>query len=128
MDGNAVLQFIYGFVRKELSELRIIDRHAYFIRQDLFLLENQILFQVLKLVTESFIKYILFGRMSQINLFNYLNVKALILLDNSNERHDEHNIINMNGSQTLCHLVGISPLRILFRNVKNKDFGLFVMT
>ena len=66
--------------------------------------------------------------MSQINLFNYLNVKALILLDNSNERHDELNIINMNGSQTLCHLVGISPLRILFRNVKNKDFGLFVMT
>ena len=104
MDGNAVLQFIYGFVRKELSELRIIDRHAYFIRQDSFLLENQILFQVLKLATESSDKIYLIWSNVSISSFNYLNVKALILFDNSNDRRDDH-IINMNGSQTLFTLL-----------------------
>ena len=39
-----------------------------------------------------------------INSFNYLNVKVLILLDNSNERRDKH-IININGSQTLFTLL-----------------------
>ena len=88
MDGNAVLQFIYGFVQKELSELRIIDRHAYFIRQDSFLLENQILFQVLKLATESSDKIYLIWSNVSISSFNYLNVKALILFDNFNDRRD----------------------------------------
>ncbi|PON91865.1 hypothetical protein TorRG33x02_124630, partial [Trema orientale] len=53
LDGCAILQFIDSFVHKELIWLEVTRGQVEIIIQDLFLLENQIPFQVLMLLLQS---------------------------------------------------------------------------
>ena len=53
LDGCAVLQFIHGFYLGKLNEFMIKTDHIAFTQHDLFLLENQIPFEVLKLLMDS---------------------------------------------------------------------------
>ncbi|GMN55502.1 hypothetical protein TIFTF001_024618 [Ficus carica] len=52
-DGCSVLQFIYDFVQDQLKDIMIKIDHIAFTLQDLFLLENQIPYEVLKLLIDS---------------------------------------------------------------------------
>ncbi|PON83205.1 hypothetical protein TorRG33x02_210390 [Trema orientale] len=53
LDGCSVLQFIASYLLNELKEFGIDNRKASKIREDLFLLENQIPFRVLQLLVKS---------------------------------------------------------------------------
>ncbi|PON32263.1 hypothetical protein PanWU01x14_362880 [Parasponia andersonii] len=53
LDGCFILMFIVSYVDGDFSSFNITNVHAAYIQQDLFLLENQIPFLVLKLLTES---------------------------------------------------------------------------
>ncbi|KAM5578038.1 hypothetical protein ABKV19_008385 [Rosa sericea] len=50
LDGCSTLQFIYSFTNNELAEFKIKRDQVAFAEQDLFLLENQLPYQVLKLL------------------------------------------------------------------------------
>ncbi|XP_062019217.1 UPF0481 protein At3g47200-like [Rosa rugosa] len=50
LDGCSTLQFIYSFMHGELAEFKIKRDQVAFAEQDLFLLENQLPYQVLKLL------------------------------------------------------------------------------
>ncbi|PON52317.1 hypothetical protein PanWU01x14_210280 [Parasponia andersonii] len=50
LDGCAVLQFIYSYIHNKLEEFGIDNHQASLIREDLFLLRNQIPFRVLELL------------------------------------------------------------------------------
>ncbi|EXB77326.1 hypothetical protein L484_010151 [Morus notabilis] len=52
LDGCAILEFIYSYVYHGLHEFDIISGQAALIRQDLFLLQNQIPFEVLEVLME----------------------------------------------------------------------------
>jgi hypothetical protein len=47
VDGCAILQFIYSDVHKEFQELKIKKDLVFFVNRDLFLLENQLPYQLL---------------------------------------------------------------------------------
>ncbi|KAM2227456.1 hypothetical protein ACFXTI_014260 [Malus domestica] len=53
LDGCSTLQFIHSFVDEELEELKIKRDQIAFAQQDLFLLENQVPYQVLELLMSS---------------------------------------------------------------------------
>ncbi|KAL5578358.1 hypothetical protein UlMin_020057 [Ulmus minor] len=53
LDGCSVLQFIHSYVRNELKELQIKNTQVVSIQDDLFLLENQIPFEVLDHLMDS---------------------------------------------------------------------------
>ncbi|KAM0981317.1 hypothetical protein ACFX13_014728 [Malus domestica] len=53
LDGCSTLQFIHSFVDEELEELSIKRDQIAFAQQDLFLLENQVPYQVLELLMSS---------------------------------------------------------------------------
>ncbi|XP_048432579.1 UPF0481 protein At3g47200-like [Pyrus x bretschneideri] len=53
LDGCSTLQFIQSFVDEELEELSIKRDQIAFAQQDLFLLENQVPYQVLELLMSS---------------------------------------------------------------------------
>ena len=50
LEGCAVLQFIHSYLQNELDEFGIDNHQASLIREDLFLLQNQIPFRVFELV------------------------------------------------------------------------------
>ncbi|KAL6141338.1 hypothetical protein ACLB2K_059628 [Fragaria x ananassa] len=50
LDGCSTLQFIYSFMHNELPDFQIKRDQVAFAQQDLFLLENQLPYQVLKLL------------------------------------------------------------------------------
>ncbi|XP_040371430.1 UPF0481 protein At3g47200-like isoform X2 [Rosa chinensis] len=50
LDGCSTLQFIYSFMNNELANFKIKRDQVAFAEQDLFLLENQLPYQVLKLL------------------------------------------------------------------------------
>ncbi|KAK9290288.1 hypothetical protein L1049_008455 [Liquidambar formosana] len=50
VDGCSVLRYIHCYADKKFDELKIKNHEIAFVRQDLFLLENQLSFQVLKLL------------------------------------------------------------------------------
>ncbi|GMN55504.1 hypothetical protein TIFTF001_024614 [Ficus carica] len=52
LDGCAVLQFIHDFYHGKLNEFMIKTDHIAFTQHDLFLLENQIPFEVLRLLMD----------------------------------------------------------------------------
>ncbi|GMN60933.1 hypothetical protein TIFTF001_030022 [Ficus carica] len=52
LDACSVLQFIYSYVRDELKQFEINNGQAALVQQDLFLLNNQIPFRVLKLLMD----------------------------------------------------------------------------
>ncbi|KAM1079707.1 hypothetical protein EV1_014320 [Malus domestica] len=53
LDGCSTLQFIHSFVDEELEELLMRRDQIAFVLQDLFLLENQVPYQVLELLMSS---------------------------------------------------------------------------
>ncbi|XP_068307224.1 UPF0481 protein At3g47200-like [Pyrus communis] len=53
LDGCSTLQFIQSFVKEKLEELSIKRDQMAFAQQDLFLLENQVPYQVLELLMSS---------------------------------------------------------------------------
>ncbi|KAL5546486.1 hypothetical protein UlMin_006173, partial [Ulmus minor] len=53
LDGCSILEFIYSFVFDKLKNFKIKKEQVIFAQQDLFLLENQIPFRVLKLLMDS---------------------------------------------------------------------------
>ncbi|KAL5546483.1 hypothetical protein UlMin_006170 [Ulmus minor] len=53
LDGCSILEFIYSFVFDKLKNFKIKKEQVIFALQDLFLLENQIPFRVLKLLMDS---------------------------------------------------------------------------
>ncbi|XP_068307401.1 UPF0481 protein At3g47200-like [Pyrus communis] len=57
LDGCSTLQFIQSFVDEKLEELSIKRDQIAFAQQDLFLLENQVPYQVLELLMSSSNKY-----------------------------------------------------------------------
>ncbi|EXC00014.1 hypothetical protein L484_005828 [Morus notabilis] len=53
LDGCSILVFIHGFIHGKLKYFKIKTDHIAFTQHDLFLLENQIPFQVLRLLMDS---------------------------------------------------------------------------
>ncbi|PON52299.1 hypothetical protein PanWU01x14_210100 [Parasponia andersonii] len=77
LDGCSVLQFIHAYLHNELKEFGIDSHQASKIREDLFLLENQIPFRVLQLLVSKSNQGILRHNIARFLLIN--NVMAPML-------------------------------------------------
>ena len=108
VDGCATLQFIDSVVNHKVKEFKIKNDHVAFVKRDLFMLENQLPYQLL------------YDLMKMSNEEKNLMVSILLFIDGEsmleNDQHTVEKLIEMATNGEVIHLLDLLRKRLLVDN------------